>query len=118
MKKLIFSQLILFLFVSFAWSGSVTKDNLVGKWEFTHWMEEGDENSKRSINMIMEFKDNGEVISSKGGSSAKANYKVNDASTIIYFDQRGQQIWEVVSFEPNKTLKVNHKGAVMFFERR
>lgn len=80
-------------------------------------MEEGDESSKRPINMIMEFKENGEVISSKSGSSAKANFKVVDEN-IVYVDQRGQQIWEVLSFEPDKTLKVNHKGAIMFFERR
>lgn len=117
MKKLIFFQIILFLFVSLAWSASVTNEQLVGKWEFMHWMEEGDESSKRSINMIMEFKSNGEVISSKKGSSAKANYKVADEN-IIYIDQRGNQIWEVLSFEPGKTLKINHKGAVMFFEKR
>lgn len=117
MKKIIISQVILFLFVSIAWSASVTNENLVGKWEFIYWMEEGDENSKRPINMIMEFKGNGEVISSKKSSSAKAHYEIS-GDNIIYIDQRGQQIWEVISFEPNKNLKVNHKGAVMFFEKR
>lgn len=80
-------------------------------------MEEGDKQNKQPINMMMEFRDNGEVISSKSGSSAKANFKVVDQN-IIYADQRGQQTWEVMTFKPGETLKVNHKGAIMVFERR
>jgi len=95
----------------------ITQKQLLGTWEFVYWSESDDGSSKRSINMIMDFKKDGVVINHRKKGKTTASYSIS-GNTIEYKDKRGVQQWKVVSFSPNESMKVNHMGAVMYFERR
>jgi len=123
MKKLCILQILLAGLITMAASTSfalnLTQKQLLGTWEFIYWAESDNASSKRSINMIMVFKKDGTIVNRhKNGSMAKAaNYSV-DGNIIEYKDKRGVQQWKVISFSPDESMKVNHRGAVMYFEKR
>jgi len=116
MKKLLLIPALFLFFTSICLSIQISQSELVGQWTFIYWMEDGDETSKRDINIIMDFKDDGTVNTNMGNKTEAANYKV-DGNTIIYSDKRGKQVWKIISFEPGKSFKVNHKGAMMYFQK-
>ena len=95
----------------------ITQKHLLGTWEFVYWSESDDASSKRSVNMIMEFKKDGTVINHRKEGKTTASYSIN-GNVIEYKDKRGAQQWKVISFSPGESMKVNHMGAVMYFERR
>lgn len=116
MKKLLLIPALLLSLTSICLGLQITQSELVGQWTFVYWMEDGDETSKRDINLVMDFKDDGTIITKMGDKTESANYKV-EGETIIYSDKRGKQVWKIISFEPGNSLKVNHKGAIMYFQK-
>jgi len=116
MKKLLLLPCILLSFTSICFSAQISQNDLLGEWTFVYWMEEGDETSKRDINIIMDFQKDGSVITKMGNKTESAKYKV-EGETILYTDKRGQQVWKIISFDPGKSFKVNHKGAEMYFSK-
>ncbi len=116
MNKFLLVPGILLFLTSICLSVQISQNNLVGKWTFVYWMEDGDETSKRDINLVMDFKDDGTVVTEMGKKTGNANYKV-EGETIIYSDKRGKQVWKVISSVPGKSFKVNHKGALMYFQK-
>lgn len=95
----------------------VSQKQLLGTWEFVYWAEGDDASSRRSVNMIMEFKKDGTIANHLTKEKTVASYSLN-GNVIEYKDKRGTQQWKVISFSPNESMKVNHMGAVMYFEKR
>ena len=116
MMKILLITTFIILNLSVFLSAQITKTDLIGKWTFVYWMEQGDESSKRDINILMEFKDDGSIVTYKGNKTEEANYKI-EGEKIIYSDKRGSQVWEIISFEPGSSFLVNHKGANMYFQK-
>ena len=52
MKKILLITTFIILNSSVFLSAQITKTDLIGKWTFVYWMEQGDESSKRDINML------------------------------------------------------------------
>ena len=121
MKKLCSSLVLIAglitIFASTTLAVEVSQKQLLGAWEFVYWAEGDDESSKRSVNMVMEFKKDGTVINHLAKGKTTASYSTN-GNVIEYKDKRGTQKWKVISFNPNESMKVNHMGAVMYFEKR
>ena len=121
MNKLIIRYMLAMGFIAMSAvmtiASGVSMEQLTGKWEFVYWAENDDPASKRSINMIMEFKKDGTIVNHVANKKTTASYTIN-GNVIEYSDKNGTQQWEVISFSPNDSMKVNHKGAVMYFERR
>ena len=111
----IFTLIIVLLLASPVFGESVTKDSIVGKWNFTHMLLDGE--TSRKVNRIMEFLSSGEIVNfdATGSERGRASYKIASGS-ILYIDERGEQKWKVRKFD-GKHLHVNHRGADMFFER-
>ena len=116
MKKLMLIPCLLLSLTSICLSVQISQIDLLGEWTFVYWMEDGDETSKRDINIIMDFQKDGTVITKMSNTTESAKFKV-EGETILYTDKRGQQVWKIISFEPGKSFKVNHKGAIMYFKK-
>ena len=99
-----------------ALAGEWTADSLSGKWTFTHILMDGTREMK--VNNLTKFLPDGSTIfyDSAGNERSRGTYSVS-ASAIVYTDDKGEQVWKLVSFGDGK-LHVDHRGAEMFFERR
>ena len=97
-------------------SAELTSESIQGKWLFTHILMDGTRDMK--VNNLTEFLPAGSAIfyDSAGQEQSRGTYEVSE-NAVIYNDDKGQQVWKLVSFEENK-LHVDHKGAEMFFERQ
>jgi hypothetical protein len=100
-KRSIAISLLSILFFFNAWAEGLTIKELSGKWVFVHWAESDNLANKHEVGIIMDFQPNGKVISKKPGGDVTEHYKLN-GDTIIYTGKRGDQIWKLVSFYPNK----------------
>ena len=111
----ILTLLTAFLIASPVFGLELTTDALVGKWNFTHMLLDGETN--RQVNLAMEFLPNGEIVNfDKAGSEmSRASYAISDG-LIVYTDKRGKQRWKIMKFD-GKSLHVNHMGAEMFFKK-
>jgi hypothetical protein len=105
------------LFPIVAWAADLKINELTGAWEFMYWAESGDLDNKHKVGIIMNFQSNGTVISRKPSGDVTEHYKL-EGNTIIYSGKHGDQVWQIVSFSPGKSLVVNHAGSIMSFERR
>ena len=108
----------LFLLLSLAVTAQAEDLNsktLAGEWMFTHIILEGQ--VERPVNRRMRFLTDGQVINYDAGGQERnpARYKIERAK-IIYTDESGVQTWQVLEFD-GATLRVDHMGAEMFFQR-
>ena len=117
MRSILFIIFASIISSSAVFAADVSKQELAGTWEFVYWAESEDADSKRAINMLMDFREDGTVISHRKKGKTTASYQVN-GNTIEYHDKKGSQRWHVIFFSPNESMKVNHMGAVMYFEKR
>lgn len=121
MKKLCISHILLAgmltIVASTTFALDITQKQLLGRWEFVYWSESDNASSKRLINMIMDFKKDGTIVNDHKKGRTTASYSIN-GNVIEYKDKRGTQQWRVISFSPDEYMKVDHMGAVMYFERR
>ena len=111
------AALVLFLTApTTSWATELTAESLHGKWMFTHILMDGSREMK--VNNLTEFLPSGSAVfyDSAGNERGRGSYKVS-GNTITYTDNKGKQVWKLVSFEVGK-LHVDHRGAEMFFERR
>lgn len=113
--KHIRTGLLIALLPFFSVAEPLTAQALEGRWLFTHMILDGQQ--EVPVNMLVDFQPDGSAVSygKDGNERDRATYTLGD-NTIEYTDQRGQQNWEVLSFEAN-SLHVDHKGAEMFFIR-
>ena len=97
-------------------SAELTSESIQGNWMFTHILMDGTREMK--VNNLTEFLPAGSAIfyDSAGQERSRGTYEVAE-NAIVYTDDKGQQVWKLVSFEEIK-LHVDHKGAEMFFERQ
>lgn len=70
--------------------------------------------SKRSINMLMEFKKDGTIVNHRKKGKPTASYSINGI-VIEYTDKRGTHQWEVTSFTPDESMGLNHMGGCNVF---
>ena len=115
MRRFTFA-LIFLLYPGFLPAADISVETLTGKWTFTHMLLDGE--TKRPVNLLMEFLADGQVINydRAGKEKSRATYTVENAE-ILYSDKRGKQAWKVLEFD-GQTLHVDHQGAEMFFERQ
>ena len=115
MKKWLLLPVVWAVLATSGFGQELTINDLVGEWTFVSWMERDDETSKRTVNIQMEFRSDGTVINHLKKGDTLAHWTV-DGSVITYTDERGEQIWQVLSFEPGQSLTVDHAGAIMLLE--
>ena len=100
-----------------AWGEILTPENLKGSWMFAYWAEKGDLKNKRAVKVPMDFRSDGTVIRKERTRTQTVRYEIK-GNTIFYIDKDERQEWKLVSFSPGKSFTVNHKGALLFFERK
>ena len=94
----------------------LTLDELVGVWNFVAYAEVESPADRISMSAQMDFRDDGTVITMRGGGSTEAAFSIN-GNTIVYTDGAGQQIWNIRSFTPGNELIVEYQRGLMFFEK-
>ena len=108
---------ILCLFSSAVFAVEISADDLVGEWVFVHWAEKDTPEQTRAVNVVMDFQADGQVLSGMSRGKVTETYSV-EGDTIIYHGKRGDQVWELVSFSPQESMVVNHKGSIMTFKKK
>ena len=103
------------LFSSTVIADSLSQEAIQGKWRFTHIVMDGDREVK--VNQTVDFRTDGSAVyyGAGGNESARGSYVV-ESDAIRYTDNKGEQVWKLLSFEDGR-LHVDHRGAHMFFEK-
>jgi hypothetical protein len=106
----------LFLLSTSAGAQSLAPQDLEGAWDYTHYADADTPDQKRPVGAKMEFRPDGTLVMTLSTGRADATWAV-EGNTIVYNDTNGEQVWQVRSYEPGKSLVVEHRRALMFFER-
>ena len=94
----------------------LSAEALHGKWLYTHILMDG--TREIQVNYLTEFFPDGSVAYFDGAGVEKDRGRyVVSGDAIIYTDEKGEQVWKLVSLSEGK-LHVDHRGAEMFFERQ
>ncbi len=117
MRQTIFLLVTLLLCTPLS-AAEISQKQLVGEWEFTHWVEKNNKSQKNRVGLFMDFQADGTVMIKHAGATGykRGSYEV-EGDTIIYNDDGGEQVWKVQSFEPDKELVVSYEDALIFLEK-
>jgi len=110
---------LLFLLAAFAYPCFATElsaQSLEGTWMFTHIIMDGER--EMQVNRETRFFADGSLVhyDAAGNEKTRGTFEVS-GETIVYMDAKGEQNWKVLAFDGN-SLRVDHRGAEMFFERK
>lgn len=118
MKNINLSMVFLLaLFSSMGWAAELNSENLVGKWEFVNWAEAASPKETHAVNVVMDFRPDGQVHTEMPKGTVIESYKI-DGDTIVYQGKRGEQKWALVSFTPAESMVVDNSGTIMTFVRK
>lgn len=92
-------------------------DDLVGEWHYVAWADSSAPEAKRPVGATIVIDGSGAVVTRMRDRDVPAQLQFSDGH-ITYTDATGEQLWQVVSFAPDESLVIEHRGALMFLERR
>lgn len=108
---------LLALFSCTSWAAELNSENLVGKWEFVNWAEAQTPKETHAVNVVMDFRADGQVLTEMPNGTVIEAYKIQD-DMILYHGKRGEQKWALVSFTPKESMVVDNSGTIMTFIRK
>lgn len=89
---------------------------LTGVWLYESYAEIETPDKKLPVGARMDFRPDGTVAMTLSTGSAEGTYRM-EGDTIHYADANGEQVWKIHSYEPGKSLVVEHRRALLFFVR-
>lgn len=124
--KRIATNVALMFFASSVSAQEFSQDALLGRWEFVAYAEVGSPYNRNSVGVVYEFRPDGTLIAELPSGNQEWAYRV-DGETLYFDGPRGEQVWQVRSFEPETELMlidqpnlalIKDINTLMFMERR
>lgn len=115
--KKVFALSFVYLVGSFASAQELSREALIGEWEFTAYAETSTPNDRVAVGVVFDFRPDGTLITKRSTGDVESRYSIEGA-TIRYSGQGGEQTWIVRAFEPGVSIVFENGGTLMYLERR